>query len=54
MFATFDDCLYLLDESFDYLSKLIINVKKIKYKPSNIFKIISDDFPFFERVEYKQ
>ncbi|CAF3926987.1 unnamed protein product [Rotaria sordida] len=34
--ATFNDCLYLLDGNFDYLSKLIINVKKIRYKPSNI------------------
>ena len=34
--STFNDCLYLLDGSFDNLSKLIINVKHIGYQQSDI------------------
>ncbi|CAF3418700.1 unnamed protein product [Rotaria socialis] len=35
--AIFNDCLYLLDGNFDCLSKLTINVKRIRYKPSKIY-----------------
>ncbi len=38
---TIDDCLYLLDGCLDHLSKLIINVKKIKGKRSNINNWVS-------------
>ena len=38
----FDDCLYLLDGCLDYLSKLIINVKEMKYEQSNINNWVSE------------
>jgi len=34
--ASFNDCLYLLDGNFDYLSKLIINVKQMRSEPLKI------------------
>ncbi len=47
--AIFDDCLYLLDGSFDNLSKLIINVKNLMYIESNINNWVSLKLCFEEK-----
>jgi hypothetical protein len=45
--STFDDCLYLLDGKLNHLSKLIINVNRIKYSLSNINNSVKVKFQSF-------
>jgi hypothetical protein len=44
--TAFEDCLYLLDEKFDCLSKLVINVEQIRYMIPDINNTVNWKYYF--------